>query len=385
MARHALLATLLAVAVAIFLYTTEAPIEDPLWWLTNDQPPRVTIEGPAGPLRGTADGVVTLNPADRSRIVSAVVDGAPAVARGSHVAVDSAGLPDGTHQVLVTVRDTSRRENQAQATWTFASENTGPRLDVRTDPPNGPQEGRTAVLRIVPSKPAASLTATLGDQPLRVQASDDGSFWALVGVPPDPPSSRLALAIQADDRLGNSSTLERELAVAHTDFAEDNLELDPGMAALLTPRTLDAESARFRPVYAADGGPPRWSGRFRLPVSGDITTEFGTHRSYEYHPGTDFAAASGAPVAAPAPGVVTFEGETQLHGNTLILDHGGGVFTTYAHLQRFEVEPGQSVKTGDIIARVGSTGLSTGPHLHWELWVGGADVDPVQWTERQFP
>jgi lysostaphin len=138
-------------------------------------------------------------------------------------------------------------------------------------------------------------------------------------------------------------------------------------------------------VYASDDGPPRWSGPFRLPVKGEVTTQFGTHRSYEYHPGTDFAVASGTPIAAPAAGVVAFEGETQLHGTTLILDHGGGVFTTYAHLQRFEIEPGAPVKAGDLIARAGSSGLSTGPHLHWELWIDGADVDPVQWTERSFP
>lgn len=385
MLRHVLLAIIFALGVGFFLYTTEAPIEDPVWWYTNDQPPRAALQGPSGPLRGAAEAVIQMEPADRTRIMSVAVDGQPVTAQDARIAVDSTQLPDGPHRVVLTIRDTSRRANQSVAQWVFTSENTGPALEVRMDPSDGPREGRTAVMRIVPSKPTASLAGTLGDHELRLQPADDGSFWTLVGVPPAPPSSTLSLGIQASDRLGNTSALQRDVAVKHTDFPEDDLELDPKLAALLTPHALDAESTHFRPVYASEDGPPRWRGLFRLPVQGEITTQFGTHRSYEYHPGTDFAVPSGTPVSAPATGVVAFEGQTELHGNTLILDHGAGIFTTYAHLQGFEVEPGQAVGPGDVIARAGSTGLSTGPHLHWELWVDGADVDPVEWTERTFP
>jgi murein DD-endopeptidase MepM/ murein hydrolase activator NlpD len=75
----------------------------------------------------------------------------------------------------------------------------------------------------------------------------------------------------------------------------------------------------------------------------------------------------------------------EVRGNTLVLDHGAGVFSTYAHLDELRVREGDQVKQGDTIAIVGSTGFSTGPHLHWELWVAGANVDPEEWAEREIP
>jgi murein DD-endopeptidase MepM/ murein hydrolase activator NlpD len=386
MLRHVLLAAIFAVGIAIFLVTTEAPIEDPVWWYSNETPPHVVVQGPSGPLRGPADAFIQITPADRAHVVAVTVDGQPsALPPDSRLSLDSAQLIDGVHRVQITARDTSRRQNESVATWTFASENTGPSLDVQLDPATGPTEGQTVVLRINPSKPTAALTATLGDRDLRLQPGDGAGVWTLIGLAPGVTSTSLPLDVHAADRLGNTSSLQRDLPVNHTHFPEDDLQLDATMAALVTPVKLDAESARFRPIYAGQEGDKRWNGPFQLPVHGEIVTVFGTHRSYEYHPGVDFAVLAGTPVAAPAAGVVVFEGATPLHGNTLILDHGAGIYTTYAHLQQFVVDPGQTVRPGDILANVGSTGLSTGPHLHWELWVNGADVDAIEWTERAFP
>ena len=75
----------------------------------------------------------------------------------------------------------------------------------------------------------------------------------------------------------------------------------------------------------------------------------------------------------------------QLRGTIVILDHGLSVFTTYAHLSAVDVQVGQEVQRGQAFAKVGSTGLSEGPHLHWELWVGGVNVDPMEWTQQSFP
>ena len=69
----------------------------------------------------------------------------------------------------------------------------------------------------------------------------------------------------------------------------------------------------------------------------------------------------------------------------VILDHGLGVYSTYAHLSAVDVKVGDMVERGQAFAKVGSTGLSTGPHLHWEMWVGGANVNPIEWTERDIP
>ena len=77
--------------------------------------------------------------------------------------------------------------------------------------------------------------------------------------------------------------------------------------------------------------------------------------------------------------------QVPLRGNIVVLDHGLGVFTTYGHLSSVDVEVGQEIQTGQPFAKVGSTGLSEGPHLHWELWVHGVNVDPLEWTDRSIP
>jgi len=82
---------------------------------------------------------------------------------------------------------------------------------------------------------------------------------------------------------------------------------------------------------------------------------------------------------------VVFTGELPARGNTVVLEHGAGVYSTYAHLQGFEVAVGDDVAPGQPFARVGTTGFSTGPHLHWEVWVGGADVNPFRALVRPGP
>jgi murein DD-endopeptidase MepM/ murein hydrolase activator NlpD len=163
------------------------------------------------------------------------------------------------------------------------------------------------------------------------------------------------------------------------------------MLPLLAPSLRAAEDDRLKATYQRDNGPPLWKGAFTLPVKGPISTEFGEVRSYNggpfqgHHGGTDFQVGPGTPVLAPARARVALREEVRLRGRIMILDHGGGVYTTYAHLQDWLLDVGREVEPGQPIARVGNTGLSTGPHLHWELWVAGKNVDPMEWTEREIP
>jgi len=119
------------------------------------------------------------------------------------------------------------------------------------------------------------------------------------------------------------------------------------------------------------------------PVAGRITSAFGT-RSDPFtaapaeHDGLDVAAPEGTPIRAPAPGVVVRAGPRGGYGNAVEIDHGGGVVTLYGHASQLMVSPGEFVQAGQEIARVGSTGRSTGPHLHFEVRVGGRPVDPAR-------
>jgi len=119
-----------------------------------------------------------------------------------------------------------------------------------------------------------------------------------------------------------------------------------------------------------------------MPVEGWVTSEFGVRkhpigRRFKMHNGIDIASPFGTPIKSPAGGKVVFASRSGGYGNTLILQHGYGVTTMYAHLNNFHVKKGQMVKRGEVIAEVGTTGYSTGPHLHYEVQVDGIPSDPL--------
>jgi murein DD-endopeptidase MepM/ murein hydrolase activator NlpD len=127
----------------------------------------------------------------------------------------------------------------------------------------------------------------------------------------------------------------------------------------------------------ADATPSIW------PVAGWLTSSFGNRRDpfnggSDFHPGLDISANQGDPVHAPAAGVVTNAAPTGNYGNLVVVDHGFGIITKYGHLSRFAVMNGQQVNRGDVIGYVGSTGRSTSPHLHYEIWVNDKLTNPMR-------
>jgi len=128
----------------------------------------------------------------------------------------------------------------------------------------------------------------------------------------------------------------------------------------------------------ADGGTPPW----QWPVSGPISSEFGGRsspygHSWEFHPGLDIRAPSGTSVAATGAGVVVYAGRMSGYGNMVVVDHGFELKTVYAHLSAVYTDVGRHVQAGEVVGAVGQTGRATGPHLHYEVRVGTAPVDPL--------
>src|SRR5437763_2693887 len=133
------------------------------------------------------------------------------------------------------------------------------------------------------------------------------------------------------------------------------------------------------------GNPTPGNHRFSWPVNGPIISPFGYRHDpvlggNRLHAGVDIGASSGTPIKAAGDGVVVMAGWNGGYGNFTLIDHGGGLATGYGHQSSIGVRVGQHVSTGEVIGNVGSTGASTGPHLHWEVRVNGTPVDPMGWV-----
>jgi murein DD-endopeptidase MepM/ murein hydrolase activator NlpD len=131
------------------------------------------------------------------------------------------------------------------------------------------------------------------------------------------------------------------------------------------------------------------TGAMSLPAAAVMNSPFGTRRAYNgggfdrYHNGADFAGATGSPVLAAQAGQVVLADVLNIRGTSIIIDHGWGIYTNYSHLSERYVNLGDMVQVGQVIGTVGNTGRATGAHLHWELWLNGVAVDPMQWV-REF-
>jgi murein DD-endopeptidase MepM/ murein hydrolase activator NlpD len=165
-----------------------------------------------------------------------------------------------------------------------------------------------------------------------------------------------------------------------------------GSAAEIDQASIAAERERLNAIWAQDTAVPQWQTPFQLPISSylEISSTFGDRRSYNggpyrsYHEGVDFAAYAGTPVYAPAPGTVVIAEPLYVRGGAVIIDHGLGVYSGFYHLSEVGVQPGDTVTAGQLIGGVGTTGLSTGNHLHWDLLVDGVWVDAQSWLAQDM-
>ncbi len=251
--------------------------------------------------------------------------------------------------------------------------------------------GQIGTLSVDTSRPA-TVTVTLRGQPLPLFA-EEGRLYALIGVHASTQPATWPLVITATDPLGGPAVTERrELRISGREFKIDAITLTQETLDLI----LDAEAVKKEAELIARLLAPRtssrlWRGAFAQPVAGEITTTYGERRSYnggpavEYHGGLDIAADAGVPVAATNAGRVVFAGPLKVRGNVVIIDHGWGLYSGYYHLSEVKTSAGQSVERGQTIGLVGSTGLSTGPHLHWAIWLGGWEVDPAFVLSWQLP
>jgi murein DD-endopeptidase MepM/ murein hydrolase activator NlpD len=191
------------------------------------------------------------------------------------------------------------------------------------------------------------------------------------GIREDLFASTLADAVSATGGLGIADQIVRSVSPGSA----------PAPHSGLTPGGLAHAPSGSLPGARQHLTPPEEASSLGLPVQGRITSGFGVRAdpltgASMPHPGLDVGAVEGTPIRASAGGVVKFAGPKGGYGNAVEIDHGHGLVTVYAHASELLVSTGDSVEAGQSIARVGSTGRSTGPHLHFEVRVGGTAVDP---------
>ncbi len=264
-----------------------------------------------------------------------------------------------------------------------------PRVDTNPAPV---AQGQTLFVEVT-ADADLELSGTLMGKELNFIGEDE-RYWALAGINALTAAGGYPLMLEATEvESGDLLTVQGTFTVTRASFGTLNVVVPEGRQGLLSADLTEAERLRVNAVYAGVSDLRLWSGTFGLPLAGEIrvTAPFGQRRSYNggpvasYHSGQDLGADKGVPVLVPMTGTVVLAEALDVRGNAVILDHGLGVFSGFWHLSRIDVTVGQTVGRGDVLGLVGSSGLSTGPHLHWEMRVLGVPVDPFQWTQVVFP
>lgn len=208
---------------------------------------------------------------------------------------------------------------------------------------------------------------------------------AFVAVPLDHKPGKAHVRVHLGDNFVEDISLQietKEYPEQHITISDEKLVTPPEEVL----ERIARESARMKATYALRT--PQESDLLPIltPVSGIVTGEFGFKRFFNGkprnpHSGIDYAADQGTPIVAPAPGTVALTGDLYFNGKTVVINHGGGFVSVMCHMHEVFVQENQKIKRGDNIGTVGSTGRSTGPHLHWTISLQGTKVDPAVFIE----
>jgi hypothetical protein len=254
-------------------------------------------------------------------------------------------------------------------------------LELRIDAP-APAQGRIVRVEVVGATTGSEVHATWDGKPLPLWPREgEGPRRALLGIDLERAQGPVPLALQRTGGSPCTVTLEvkeGDFAVRRLTVAKRYVEVAPKDRA-----RAEREAKQLEALFATVTPDRLWSDDFRLPVSGvESARNFGQKRVLNGkprspHAGVDFPAPPGAPVLAPQRGRVVLASSLFFSGRTVVLDHGLGLLTLYAHLSAVAVGLGDVVEAGARIGEVGATGRATGPHLHWSARLGTARVDPL--------
>jgi murein DD-endopeptidase MepM/ murein hydrolase activator NlpD len=258
------------------------------------------------------------------------------------------------------------------------------------------KQGGTGVI-IVKTIPNVTLGGILVDHSLNFFPTEDGTQVAFQGVHALLEPGVYPLRLDATLPDGSKQSYEQSILIVSGYYADITLSVP---SETLDPSVTEPENQQIASVVSTATTTKAWQEEFNIPVALPFCIKdwFGIRRTYlgqgtnirldGFHSGVDYGICSEAnpyDIYAPAPGTVVFTAPLTVRGNATIIDHGWGVYSGFWHQEESYVTVGQVVKTGELIGKIGATGRVTGAHLHWDLWVNGVQVDPLDWLNQVYP
>lgn len=247
----------------------------------------------------------------------------------------------------------------------------------------GVRQGDVGLLTVKSSSKLDYLTGKFEGKKLLFQSDGISNYSALIGIPMDKKPGEYSIFLNGK---GESTSLIRTVIfeVKKRDYNIERLRLpskmvEPGKKLLKRIRRENLAIFKAKKIVSKERF---WEGGFLKPVDGKIANNYGARRilngiSKKPHSGNDIKAFAGSEIKSPNGGRAIYVDNTYYGGKTVIIDHGQGLSTLYMHLSKILVNHGEKVEKGETIGLVGSTGRSTGPHLHWGAYLGSLKVDPA--------
>lgn len=254
-------------------------------------------------------------------------------------------------------------------------------------------QGQTVQVR-VKVEPGANPSGSLAGRQLQFFPTQDGDWVALQGIHAMSEPGLYTFRLDVLPADGISQSFEQMVYLQDSSFRQDPiLQVEP---STIDPAVTEPENELLLGLVSPITPEKLWKGIFSLPVDQQfcLRSMYGNRRSYNgsdfiyFHTGVDYGVCSESnpfDIYAPANGVVVFSGPLTVRGNATVIDHGWGIYSGLWHQEESYVTVGEKVEAGQLIGKIGATGRVTGPHLHWEVWVNGVQVNPIQWLDEEFP
>jgi murein DD-endopeptidase MepM/ murein hydrolase activator NlpD len=253
-------------------------------------------------------------------------------------------------------------------------------------------QGKTIIFKVAAPE-GTQLSGMLTDYPIRFFPDGNGSYIALQGIHAMQEPGVYPLQISMTTQDGSEYSQEQMVIIQDGNYGKDPVLMVKD--EFIDPATTQPELDWLLTQVAPASPEKLWTGTFYSPspysFQDCLNSRYGNRRSYNggpftnFHSWVDFCGGEGVKISAAADGIVVFSGPLTVRGNATLIDHGWGVYSGYWHQSQSLVNIGDKVVGGQVIGLVGGTGRVTGAHLHWEVWVGGVQVSPLDWLTESYP